>query len=69
MIVYVNGDPVRVEEGTTVAAILDGLDVAAPRRGIAVAVDAQVVPRAEWDEHPVPDGARVELLAAIQGGA
>ena len=69
MIVHVNGEPVRVEDGATVSALLDGLDVPAPRRGIAVAVNAHVVPRTEWDEHPVPDGARVELVAAIQGGA
>ncbi len=69
MIVHVNGEPVRVEDGATVAALLDGLDVPAARRGISVAVDAQVVPRAEWDEHPVPDGARVEMVDAIQGGA
>jgi sulfur carrier protein len=69
MIVHVNGQPVRVEDGATVAALLDGLDVPASRRGIAVAVDAQVVPRTEWDEHAVPEGARVELVAAIQGGA
>jgi sulfur carrier protein len=34
-----------------------------------VAVDATVVPRADWDEHPLDDGARIELLTAIQGGA
>ena len=69
MIVHVNGEPVRVDDGATVASILAILDVGPARRGIAVAVDAQVVPRASWEEHPVPEGARVELLTAIQGGA
>lgn len=68
MIVHVNGEPLQVDEGATVTAILERLDVERPRRGIAVAVDAEVVPRAAWDEHPLADGARIELLTAIQGG-
>jgi sulfur carrier protein len=37
-------------------------------RGVAVAVDAEVVPRSAWDEVELVDGQRVEILAAIQGG-
>jgi sulfur carrier protein len=33
-----------------------------------VAVDAEVVPRGEWAAHELQDGARVEILRAIQGG-
>ena len=69
MIVHVNGEPLRLPEGATVSAILERLDLGPPRRGVAVAVDAQVVPRADWDERPLADGAHVELLTAIQGGA
>ncbi len=69
MIVHVNGEPLRVDDGATVTAVLRSLDLGPARPGLAVAVDAQVVPRADWDEHPLADGARVELLTAIQGGA
>ncbi len=69
MIVHVNGEPLRVEDGATVAAIVERLDLGRPRRGIAVSVDAEVVPRADWDEHPLSEGARIELLTAIAGGA
>ena len=37
-------------------------------RGIAAAVDGEVVPRGEWDLVELADGARVEVLTAIQGG-
>ena len=37
-------------------------------RGVAVAVDAEVVPRTQWETHKLDDGARVEILRAIQGG-
>ncbi len=38
------------------------------RRGVAVAVNEEVVPRSAWDETPVRDGDRVEVLNAAQGG-
>jgi len=69
VIVHLNGEPLRVEDDATVTALLERLNLGPPRRGIAVAVDAEVVPRADWDEHALSEGARIELLTAIQGGA
>jgi sulfur carrier protein len=67
--ITVNGEPRDVAPGTTVATLLDELeDLPAGRRGIAVAVDAEVVPRAEWSSTEVGDGAAIEILVAIQGG-
>jgi sulfur carrier protein len=67
--ITVNGEPRDVAPGTTVATLLDELeDLPAGRRGVAVAVDAEVVPRAEWSSTEVGDGAAVEILVAIQGG-
>jgi sulfur carrier protein len=67
--ITVNGEPRDVAPGTTVATLLDELeDLPAGRRGVAVAVDAEVVPRAEWSSTEVGDGAAVEVLVAIQGG-
>ncbi len=37
------------------------------RRGIAAAVNGEVVPRSEWDR-PLADGDAVEVLTATQGG-
>ncbi len=37
-------------------------------RGVAVAVNGEIVPRAEWLRHRVDDGDRVEALSAMQGG-
>ena len=68
MRVVVNGEPTAVEDGTTVRALLEGLDVPGGARGVAVAVDAAVVPRGEWDTTLLDDGAQVEVLRAIQGG-
>jgi len=38
-------------------------------RGVAVALDGEVVPRSEWTATRLAEGRRVEVLAAIQGGA
>ncbi len=66
--ITVNGEPRDLPPGATVADVLDALGVEPGRRGIAVALDAEVVPRGAWEATPVADGARVEVLNAIQGG-
>ena len=68
MTVRVNGEPTEVDEGATVAALLERLELPAQARGVAVAVDAEVVPRGEWERRRLDDGARVEVVRAIQGG-
>jgi sulfur carrier protein len=65
-VIIVNGEPSELQAGVTLRELLDALG--APDRGVAVAVDAEVVPRGEWDAFAVPDGARVEVLTAVQGG-
>jgi sulfur carrier protein len=65
MIVTVNEKPVEVDERTTVAALLDSLGF--PGRGIAVAMDDAVLPRSNWTA-TLLDGARLEVVTAVQGG-
>jgi sulfur carrier protein len=66
--IIINGEPSdAVAPGATIAQLLDGLDVDG-ERGVAVAVDAEVIPRGEWETFAVADEARVEVLVAVQGG-
>ncbi len=65
--IFVNGDP-RDRDGATIADLLGELGVEATARGVAVAVDGEVVPRAQWPVRTVDDGARVEAVSAMQGG-
>jgi sulfur carrier protein len=66
-VIFVNGEP-RERAGATVAELLADLGVETSGRGVAVAVDGEVIPRAEWDERRVNEGERVEALSAMQGG-
>ena len=68
MIVHVNGEARELADGTTVAALVASESPAPTLRGVAVAIDAEVVPRGQWDERELEDGARVEILVAVQGG-
>jgi sulfur carrier protein len=66
--VVLNGSEAELVDGATVQSAVDALDLPASGRGVAVAVDAEVVPRTEWETHELNEGARVEILRAIQGG-
>ena len=68
MKVVLNGIDAELADGATVRVAVDSLDLPASGRGVAVAVDAEVVPRTQWETHELQDGARVEILRAIQGG-
>jgi len=66
--IYLNGNPSDDGAGETVAAVLRLLGLPADARGVAVAVEGEVVPRAGWETFAIPDGAHVEVLTAMQGG-
>jgi thiazole synthase len=68
MRVDLNGEPTALPDGATVAAAIEASGAAA-QRGLAVAVDGEVVPRSEWDATRLHEGQKIEVLAAIQGGA
>jgi len=64
--ITVNGEETTVPPGTTVALLLDALGT--ERRGIAVAVDGEVVIRRTWSERSLAPGEAVEILSIAQGG-
>jgi len=66
--VALNGEARELEDGATVADAVALLGVAPDSRGVAVAVDREVVRRADWADTPLAPGAHVEILTAIQGG-
>lgn len=68
MIVQLNGERRELADGASVADAVALLGVPLDARGVAVAVDREVVRRGAWAETTLAPGARVEVLTAIQGG-
>ncbi|MBV9195510.1 MAG: sulfur carrier protein ThiS [Solirubrobacterales bacterium] len=68
MIVTVNGKPQELAAGATVRSLVDELPGAPEGRGVAVALNGEVVPRAAWPRTELADGGRVEVVVAVQGG-
>jgi len=69
MRVELNGSPRELPDAATLAVAVRESGVGEGARGVAVALDGEVVPRAEWERTPLREGQSVEVLAAIQGGA
>ena len=66
MTVVVNGERRELQHDTTIADVVRSLVEA--DRGVAVALDGEVVPRSAWATTRLRDGHHVEVLRAVQGG-
>jgi len=67
-VIYVNGEPVQTPERPTISDVLVERGIDPETAGIAVAVDAEVARRGVWPTRTLDDGARVEIVRAVQGG-
>jgi len=66
MTVTVNGEPRDLGPGVTLADVVSQVTESA--KGVAAAVNGEVVPRRAWQQTPLADGAQVEIVTAVQGG-
>ena len=67
MQVRLNGRPQDLPDGAPLTAAMRVPGVEDPR-GVAVAVDGEVVPRGSWETTRLSAGQAVEVLRAVQGG-
>lgn len=63
----VNDNNYEIAEGAHLDALLAELDLT-ECRGVAVAVNAVVVPAANWRQHVLHNGDAVLVIQAAQGG-
>jgi len=68
MTIELNGERIELRAHVSVAELIERAGAGGDRRGVAVAVDGEVVPRSAWQETLVADGQKVEVVGAIQGG-
>ncbi|HEY7454494.1 MAG TPA: sulfur carrier protein ThiS [Thermoleophilaceae bacterium] len=66
-VVTLNGERRELGEPATIATAVEA--AGADGRGVAVALDGEVVPRGQWETTEVRAGQQVEVLQAVQGGS
>lgn len=67
MNVSLNGEPLASEAASLLLFLQErGIDT--DQRGIAVAVNAELVTRSEWERYPINEGDDIEVITAMQGG-
>lgn len=66
MQIIVNGNATETPDGTTMADLIEQLELTGQR--LAVEVDEELVPRSLFAAHHLAPGARVEIIHAVGGG-
>ena len=66
-VIRINGAQRTLTAGN-LARLLEQLGYGSDRRGIAVALNGQVVPRSKWGERKLQAGDEIEIVGAVQGG-
>jgi sulfur carrier protein len=66
--VVLNGERRELASDATVRQAVTASGAPSEGRGVAVALDGEVVPRRLWDEVALREGQRVEVVQAVQGG-
>src|SRR3954447_653037 len=60
MNVVLNGHSHQLEDGATAREAVSATGARSEGRGVAVALDGEVVPRARWDDVPLREGVKIE---------
>jgi sulfur carrier protein len=66
--IVVNGERTETQPGELLTDVLRELGLTVTARGVAIAVNGEVVPRTAWGTFALPQDAHVEVLTAMQGG-
>ena len=66
MTITLNGSRHEIADGTTLDQLVAVLSL--PERGVALAMNSEVIPRSLWAKTRVLPDARVEVVTASKGG-
>ncbi len=64
----VNGQEQSVNDASTLLDLLIEMNIGTEQKGIAVALNAEVIARAMWADTRLCNGDRVDIIHAVQGG-
>ncbi len=66
MHIILNGDSVETKDEITVAELLQQLGIS--RERVAVELNADIIPKADYDKHLLSDGDKIEIVHFVGGG-
>ena len=64
--IFLNGSAHLIPETTTVDELIESLGLS--KKGIALAINSEVIPKSNWKEGQLLSQDKVELLTIVQGG-
>ena len=68
MQITLNGEEQTLADGLTLEDLLRQNNVSPSQKGVAVAVNAEVIPRGDWPDVRLEPGDRVDVIRAVGGG-
>jgi sulfur carrier protein len=68
MILIVNGNKKSFRERINLTELLDHLDLQTDRKGLALCVNMQVIPKDNWESTDLHEGDKIEIVIAAPGG-
>lgn len=66
--ITVNGEQRSFDDTVNIASVLKELGIQVDQQGVAVAVNGEIVTRADWQSAVISSGDQIEVVRAIQGG-
>lgn len=64
-LIQFNGESVPLENEQTVAGLIETQSI---QGRFIVVINDEVVPKSNWDEHPIKAGDQIEIMSPISGG-
>ena len=64
--VVVNNKEVEISDQATINALISEMNM--PDKGIAIAINNEVIPKGNWSEFKLEKEMRITLIKATQGG-
>ena len=68
MTLIVNGKEKKFDQSLNLLTLLSELELQTDRKGVALCVNLQVIPKEKWDTTDLSDGDKVEIVIAAPGG-
>jgi sulfur carrier protein len=67
MVVFINNKKKELQNQTTLQSLVFGLKLESSK-GIAIAVNQEVIPKVNWDKYQVQENDKIMIIRATQGG-